>query len=203
MEIRFLKILTVIVVTGLLAGCASHQVKRIAVEEVVDLSGRWNDTDSRLVAQEMIEDALSRPWVPEFRGSHKRSPVVIIGFVKNQSHEHINADIFVKDLERTLLNSGKVKFVASRNERNWVREERDDQNKGGNTDPETVKKMGKELGADFILIGSVNSVKDEVQSRYVILYQTNLEMVDLETNEKVWIGQRDIKKVVQKSKYSL
>ncbi len=202
MRKRLLRVLTFVSAVGFLAGCAGH-VKRVAVEEVIDLSGRWNDTDSRLVAQEMIEDALNRPWVPEFRGSKNRAPVVIVGFIKNQSHEHINSDVFTKDLERALLNSGRVKFVASRDERSWVREERDDQNKQGYTNPETIKKIGRETGADFMLIGSVNSVKDEVKSRYVILYQTNLEMVDLETNEKVWIGQKDVKKVVKRSKYSL
>ena len=203
MKKEYFLIFALLAVTGLLVGCSGSQVKRVPVEEVVDLSGRWNDTDSRLVAQEMIEDALSRPWLPEFHGSHNRSPVVIVGFIKNQSHEHINSDIFTKDLERSLLNSGKIKFVASRDERGWVREERDDQNKTGYTNPETIKKIGKETGADFMVIGSVNSVKDEVKSRYVILYQVNLELVDIETNEKVWIGQKDVKKVVKRSKYSL
>ena len=199
---RFFNVL-LIVLTSFFVGCAGHHVKRIEVNEVVDLSGRWNDTDSRLVAQEMIEDALNRSWVPEFHGRNNRSPVVIVGFIKNQSHEHINTDVFTKDLERTLLNSGKVKFVASHDERTGVREEREDQNKSGYTNPDTMKKIGKETGADYMLIGSVNSIKDEVKSRYVIMYQTNLEMIDLETNEKVWIGQKDLKKVVEKSKYSL
>jgi CRISPR/Cas system-associated protein Cas7 (RAMP superfamily) len=63
--------------------------------------------------------------------------------------------------------------------------------------------FGKETGADFIVLGSINSVKDEVSGRYVILYQVNLELVDIETNQKVWIGQKNIKKSVKRSKYSL
>jgi len=183
--------------------CASKRVKRLNPDKVVDLSGRWNDTDSQLVAKEMIQDVLFRPWSQTFMGLHNRLPVVVVGPVTNRSHEHINADVFIKDLERNLLNSGKIKFVAAKGEeRDAVRDERSSQQEGY-TDPATIKAFGKETGADFIIIGSINSVKDEVSGRYVILYQVNLELIDIETNQKVWMGQKDIKKSVKRSKYSL
>jgi len=190
-------------VMGLLAGCSSTHVQRVDVGRTIDLSGRWNDSDASKVSQEMITDCLNRPWLPRFEAKNERAPIVIVGSVANKSHEHINADVFTKNLERELINSGKVKFVASRDERLSVRDERMEQNQAGFTDPETIKKIGKELGADFMLIGSINSVKDEVKGQYVILYQTNLELIDLLTNEKVWIGQEPLKKVVKKSKFSL
>ncbi len=186
-----------------LPGCASKRVKRLDPEKVVDLSGRWNDTDSQLVAKEMIQDVLFRPWSQTFMELRNRLPVVVVGPVTNRSHEHINADVFIKDLERNLLNSGKIKFVAAKGEeRDAVRDERSSQQEGY-TDPATIKAFGKETGADFIIIGSINSVKDEVAGRYVILYQINLELIDIETNQKVWMGQKDIKKSVKRSKYSL
>ncbi len=187
----------------ILAGCSSTKVKRVDVEELIDLSGRWNDTDSRLVAKEMIHDCLIRPWVDDFRDRNKRLPVVIVGLVTNQSHEHISAETFIKDLEKSLINSRKVKFVASKEERGGVREERLAQKQEGFTNPKTIKAIGKETGADYMLIGSINSIKDEVKGRYVILYQVNLELIDMGNNEKAWLGQKHIKKVVQRSKYSL
>jgi hypothetical protein len=45
--------LIVMIVVLLLGACAGPSVKRTEVDEVIDLSGRWNDTDSRLVAEEM------------------------------------------------------------------------------------------------------------------------------------------------------
>ena len=49
-------------VTCVLAGCASTpRVDRLDVESTVDISGRWNDSDSRMVAEEMIQDCLDRP----------------------------------------------------------------------------------------------------------------------------------------------
>lgn len=183
-------------------GC-STTVKRLETDDVVDLSGRWNDTDSRLTAQEIIDDALARTWIDDFREANGRKPVVIVGTIKNRTDEHINVAVFMKDMERALLNSSKVTFVASRDERGEIREERVAQNTEGFTRPDTIAPIGEETGADFMLIGSVNSIKDEFGGRYVILYQVNTEMVDLRTNEKVWFGQNVLKKSVKKSKYSL
>lgn len=183
-------------------GCAAgSQVRRTGVEEAIDLSGRWNDTDSRLVAEEMIEDCLSRPWLARFKAKHgNANPVVIVGTVLNRSHEHINTQLFVKNLERALINSGRVDFVASKDERRELREEKADMLKGF-TSEETAKSISEETGADFMLKGSVNSVKDQIKGKHVILYQTNLELIHVETNKKVWIGEKQIKKFVKRSKF--
>jgi len=194
-------VIGLIVVLGLVSGCG-RGVKRYGVDKTIDLSGRWNDTDSRLVAEEMIKDCLMRPWINRFDEKNDREPVVIVGTVVNRSHEHINSQVFTKDLEMTLLNSGQVKFVASKKERQEVRDERDSQQKGY-TDEETIKATGLETGADFMLKGSINSVKDEIKGKYVILYQVNLELIDLTNNQKVWIGQKEIKKFVKKGKFTL
>jgi uncharacterized protein (TIGR02722 family) len=192
-----------LVAAALILGCAGPKVKRTEVDETIDLSGRWNDTDSRLVAEEMIQDCLSRPWLKQFKADHSgKNPVVIVGTVLNRSHEHINTQVFVKNLERALINSGQVDFVASKEERKELREEKADMLKGF-TDVETAKSISEETGADFMLKGAMNSVKDEVKGKYVILYQANLELIHLETNKKAWIGEKQIKKYVKRAKYGL
>lgn len=200
MSAKFKLFFVGLVSCALLTGCASTKVKRVDIDDTIDLSGRWNDSDSRMVAEEMIQDSLSRPWVDVFQAKENRQPVVIVGPVNNKSHEQIEPGLFTKDLERAFLNSGRVDLVASSDERIAVRMEREDQQKGY-TDPDTIKRIGREIGADYIIIGSINSVKDEVKGKYVILYQVNLELIDLETNAKEWIGQKEIKKVVKRSRF--
>ncbi len=186
-----------------LISCATGpSVKRTGVDETIDLSGRWNDTDSRLVSEEIIEDCLSHPWLQRYQEQNQgKIPAVIVGGVKNRSYEHINTQVFIKDLERALINSGRVQFVASKDERVELREEKADQQYGF-TDRETQKSMYKEVGADFMLQGSINAIKDEIKGKYVMLYQVNLELIELETNLKAWIGQKEIKKVVKRSRFT-
>jgi uncharacterized protein (TIGR02722 family) len=152
-----------------------------------------------LVAEEMIADCLGRPWLEVYMARNDRKmPAVIVGAVKNRTDEHINVQTFVKNLERALINSGRVQFVASRDERGQIRDERVDQAEHATDD--TMKGPGKEHGADFMLIGSINSINDEIKGKRVIYYQTNLELISLENNVKAWIGEKQIKKMVKKPK---
>ena len=195
-EVMMRKVWAGIVVVLLLGCAAGTKVTRVSEEEVIDLSGNWNDTDSRLVSQEMIADCLSRPWLDDFISHNKKKPRIIVGTVRNRSHEHINTQTFVKDLERELTNSGRVVFVASREQREEIRQERMEQQLYSS--PETMKALGREYGADFILQGQINTILDEAGGKRVKYYQVELELINLETNEKVWIGQKKIKKVVQR-----
>ena len=181
-----------------LSGCgASKTVTRIEPNQTVDLSGNWNDTDSRLVAEEMITDVLARPWVSDFKAEKKRTPTVIVGTVRNRSDEHIQTIAFIKNLERELINSGRVDFVANKEERTEVRDERADQQE--NASPETMKRFQQETGADFMLRGDITTIVDQEGGDKVKYYQVNLELVNIETNRKAWIGEKKIKKLVSQS----
>jgi penicillin-binding protein activator len=196
--LRIVAAISVLIGALALSGCGSSKtVTRIEANEAVDLSGDWNDTDSRLVAEEMISDVLARPWLGEFKGEKKRSPDVIVGTVKNRSAEHIQTITFIKNLERELINSGRVSFVANKEERQEVRDERADQQE--NASAESMKKFQQEAGADFMLRGDIATIVDQDGGDKVKYYQVNLELVNLESNRKVWIGEKKIKKLVSQS----
>lgn len=181
-----------------LVACAGpdKKVTRIDPNAVVDLSGRWNDTDSRLVAEEMIKDCLGRPWYSNMIQQKGSLPTVVIGKVRNKSHEHINVETFIKDMERALINSGAVDFVANAELRSELRDEIASQ--AGNATDETRKDAGQEIGADLMLTGSLNSIIDQDGGEQVIFYQINLELVDLQSHRKVWIGDKKIKKYISR-----
>lgn len=179
------------------AGCAEKRVSRRDVGEQLDLSGNWNDTDSQMVSTDMIKDAMSFPWVDDYAKKAGKKPVVVAFGVKNRTSEHINTQTFMKDLERAFLRSGRVGVVADRDQRAELREERAEQQSGFTANP---AKVGKEVGADFVLTGVINSITDRQGKSEVIFYQTNLELINTETNEKVWIGENKIKKLVDRAK---
>jgi uncharacterized protein (TIGR02722 family) len=187
------KAIMVVVALVLAVGCGgSRQVSRLDPESSQDLSGEWNDTDARLVAEEMISDCLSRVWIDDFVREEGRKPVVTIGRIRNKSSEHIDTETFTKDFERELLNSGRVQFAGSMDERQDVREERKDQMDWASE--ETVKQLREETGADYVLLGSVKTITDQIEKKKVVFYQTDLELIDVESNVKVWIGSKEIKK---------
>jgi penicillin-binding protein activator len=185
--------------TILLGGCASEtKVTRVDTGVVTDLSGRWNDTDSRMVAETMVKEALGSPWLENYTRSKNKQPVVVVGTILNRSHEHINVQTFVTDLSRELTNSQKVTFVAGKGEREEIREERREQAVHALED--TQKAPGKEIGADYMLKGNISTILDESQGVKAIFYQVDLEMIDLENNVKSWFGQKKIKKVIERKR---
>lgn len=200
MRFSYLRLITsLFVVLGLVAGIAACKpvVTREDPNSVTDLSGNWNDTDSRKVSQEMIQDVLSQPWLSKFTRKNGHAPTVIIGTVRNLSHDHINTRTFIADIRRALINSGEVDFVASSDERGEIREERRDQDL--NASEQTRKEMGNEVGADFMLKGTINSIIDAIDGEQVRFYQVDLTLIDLSTNRMVWAGQQKIKKSIERS----
>jgi len=197
-----LRMIGSLLLIAFLMGCSSNpKITRTEADETIDVSGFWNDSDTRMVSEEMVQDSLARIWIDEWREATGKKPAVIVGSVRNRSSEHINTRTFVKDLERAFVNSGRVRVVASSDERGGLREERIDQLR--NATIETAKSMGKEIGADFMLIGGIDTIIDAAGGIAVRFYQVELELVNLESNEKVWIGQKKIKKVVEKSRFRL
>jgi len=173
----------------------NRKVTRISEKDQVDLSGRWNNTDSRLTAEEMIKECHAGGWIANHLEKTSKKPVVIVGFVKNKSHEHIEAETFVLDLEKSFINMGQVKLVQGGDKRNEIRGERGDQQ--DNASQSTMKQFGLEMGADYMLQGDINSIVDSYKSKKVVYYQINLQLTNIQTNEVVWIGDKKITKYVK------
>ncbi|MGM0419187.1 MAG: penicillin-binding protein activator LpoB [Thermodesulfobacteriota bacterium] len=190
---------TVLVFTGCMGG---PKVSRVDSDTQTDLSDKWNDTDSRLVAEEMVTDMLTFPWISKFKQKNSgENPTVIIQGIRNKSHEHIAIDTFMNDIKRAGIRSGKVEFVVGGSERTDIREERKEQDIYASD--ESRAEMGQEEGADFALSGSVNSIVDQVGGTKVVFYQVDLKLTDMTRNMEVWNGQKKIKKVMERSKFSV
>ena len=184
----------------LVPGCAKEtKVTRVDTGVVTDLSGRWNDTDSKMVAEAMIKEMVAQPWLENFTGNKGRQPVVVVGTILNRSHEHINVQTFVTDLQREMTSTQKVTFVANKGEREEIREERREQAVHALED--TQKSPGKEIGADFIMKGNISTILDESEGVKAVFYQVDLDLIDLENNVKSWYGQKKIKKVIERKRF--
>ena len=180
-----------------LAGC-SHEnwnVKRVDPSTPTDIDYRFNDEDAREVLAAMSADCMSRPWIDNWmRENGGKQPIVFLGTIKNNTQDYINTQLYTTDLQKELLNGGRVRVKAEKDARQELRDERLDTKYN---DPATVKQVAKELNADFALVGSVNDNKQRTNDgrKVVNYYQFDMELINVETAEKVWIQTKPIKKV--------
>jgi len=200
----------ILVVAILAASCSNKNVSRIEPDTVTDLSGQWNDTDSRLVANALIEQSLTDPWLSRYSNANGGdAPTVIVGDFRNRSSEHIPVNTFVNDLEKAYINSGAVTVVAGDAQREQIRDERDDQQQNARAD--TRVGLGQELGANYVLQGELQSIQDEEETtrfgatrkEQIVFYQVDARLVDLESNAVVWAGQHKIKKYIERKPFGL
>ncbi len=195
-----LKILAISSIAILVVGCGGREVTRTDPDTVTDLSGYWNETDAHMVADTMVTQCLSGRWLTDFLADRDRVgpehiPVIVVGGIYNESSEHINTDIFMNAIEQSLLESGDAQIAAGGDSRGEVRTEREDQTIFAS--PATAAAFGHEIGADFVMTGSIGSIVDEENSTRSIYYQISLELIDVETALKSWIGSLEIKKMIE------
>ena len=187
--------IAVFAVSAIAISSCSRQVTRINPDQAIDISGNWNNTDSRMVAKELTTNILNAAWLNNHTQQAGKKPVVVVGMVQNKSHEHIEAETFIKDLEQSFLQTQRIGLVQGGKKREELRGEKADQQT--NASVSTMKKFGLESGADFILQGSINSIVDSHKRQKVVYYQVNLELTNIQTNEVVWIGDKKIAKYVK------
>jgi penicillin-binding protein activator len=198
---RLVTSMAVMTAVATLAGCAGNQnwrVQRVDPATTVDVNYRFNDQDAREVFQSMVADALSRPWVDTWmRENGGQRPIIFLGNVRNETQDYINTGLFTTQVQEELLNSGRVRVKAERDARAELRDERLDTRYN---DPATIKAVAKELNADFALIGRIMDNKQRSGDGRTVVnyYQANMELINVETAEKVWINTSEIKKVARR-----
>lgn len=175
--------------------CQTRSVTRINPETQIDLSGRWNDSDSRLVADKMVNELLTSDKFKDYLKENEKKPAIVVGLIKNKTSEHIDAGTYIKKFELAIYNSNLAELVESEEFRDKLRLERAQQQDFAS--PETVSQWGKEIGADLMLFGEMTSETDTYNNRRVVNYITTLFLTDIETNKRVWYGQQEIKKLVK------
>jgi uncharacterized protein (TIGR02722 family) len=196
MRSRIYKLVLASAVVGVTFSNCGSTVSRVDENTVTDLSGRWNETDSRLTAEAITAELMDHSWYSTYASENGgKKPVIIVGMITNKSHEHIPSETFSKDIEKAIINSGRMKLVQAGNMREEIRGERADQQNFASQS--TMKKFGLENGADFMLQGTINSIVDSNSKAKTIYYQIDLELTNIQTNDKVWIGDKKIKKLIK------
>ncbi len=179
-------LMVVCLLAGLL-GCGT-KVEYGNPEAVETLTPTFGSTDLQMVAEKMVRSLLASPVIQE---GHQ--PVILVSTVTNKTNEHIDTKAITDKIRTTLLQSGKVRFVAGE-VRPEIMDELEYQTRSGYVNPETSKKIGKQVGADYLLTGDIAAIKKERGGTKDYYYKITLNLDDLETGLIAWADEKEIRK---------
>jgi penicillin-binding protein activator len=198
--LRVVNLVLVLTVSVAVASCGSKRsVSRVAANTQTDLSGNWNDTDARLTSEALIKDCFDKPWLKKFTTDKGRNPAVRVRQIVNKSDEHIDAQVFVKNIERAMVNSGVVDVVAQTGSEMGSANEERAYGASGAVSDESAPSIGNATGADYVLVGRIATIVDQIEGQKAKLYKVTFELIDSTTEKKVWMGDHEIKKVIEQA----
>jgi hypothetical protein len=156
-----------------------------AAEVAITVTVTVNDNELERISTLMARDCVAQRWIKRFQEKKGRLPVIKVLPPFERSNVRLDPLLYQKRLEAELLRTGKVRIISAAD---LAFSERSDQTRHASA--RTIKVPGRSLRPDFILVGSVLRESLDGQAGRLA---TSAELIDLKTNEKVWI--KTIKKI--------
>jgi penicillin-binding protein activator len=167
------------------------------VEEENLLTDGWSETDMQKAVQELVQSALNHRAIR----TANTPPVVMVTRLQNKTSEHIDTQNITDMITVELTKTGDVQFVdaAAREDIAAEYEYQD----SGMVNRETKKGKGKQIGADMIMNGRIESIVQEAGKDKTIYYKVTLNMTNLSTGIIMWTDHKQIRKKFRKQRVGL
>lgn len=181
---------------SLFTACGSKQFtggKYDDLSEERHLDDKFNDTDMRKIAETMVQSLIGSHIVQ----GNKKAPVVLVTLVKNRSQEHIDMKSMTDKIRVALIKSGRFRFT-DKEVRGEIAEEMGYQGASGYVDPETARKKGKQIGAEYFLTGEITDRVQEVGGKKYVYYKCTFNLVNIQTGLLDWTDEQELRKYYQK-----
>jgi penicillin-binding protein activator len=192
----------VLAVFGLaLAGCGKRGFVKgdydQDVEKVNLLNDQWSESDMQAAVKTLVSSAMAHPVI----AGAKSPPIVIVTRLQNKTSEHIETQSVTDMITVELMKTGKVQFVDAAAREDIAKEY--EYNESGMVSKETKKGKGKQIGADLVMNGRIESITQEVGKDKTVYYKVTMNMTNLSTGLITWTDQKQIRKVFRKKRIGI
>lgn len=182
--------LAVLVAIGLISGCGGRpKVSYGDPTKVETVTAEWGSTDIQAVADRMVDSLIK---IPAISGGNR--PVVQMSTIKNKTTEHIDTKSVSDKIRTALLKTSMVRMTAVSDANKEMLENLDYQANSGVVSKQTAKSVGKQVGADYLLYGEVDSIVKTAGRTTDVYYKLTLNLMDVETGLIEWSEEKEIRK---------
>ena len=184
-----------------LAGCSSApQVSYVDPNSVDTNTIGYGSTDLQTITQKMVDSMLASPAVVQITGNNQR-PTVYFQDIQNRTDQHIDTRQLSNAVSTRLIQSGKFQFLDMSQVQN-LKKQLQYQNDSGMVDKATAAKIGKQLGAQYMVYGYITSISQRNTSQQSLYLQVTMSLMNIQTGVIVWQGEKQIRKLEQRSGFS-
>lgn len=182
---RAVLVLSVLLASALLAGCAAEAIRggegtanpdldRAAFSVKLD-----RDDITYLVDDYLKKLEPSRFWQETVKGAAK-PPTVAIWPIQNATSQHLDEQMLTlqSSIETALVNTGAVR-VVDRSRQNSLARELGIQH-GAAYDPSTAQRLGRQLGVQYFFTGKITSVDERLNKQRRVQYTLFLQVIEIE-----------------------
>ncbi len=166
------------------------------VDKPMYMSEKFGYSDLKTATEKMISSLLTNPPVSQ----REDRPVVIAYGITNRTDEHLDTQALIEKIQTGLTRSGKMRFI-NKDARDKIKKEISYQ-QGGMVNPGTRTKLGKQVGAEYMITGSITSLTAEegkgirLKAERVKYYKITLELTDLNSNIIEWSEEQEFARKV-------
>jgi uncharacterized protein (TIGR02722 family) len=183
---KSLLVLTTILLLG--TGCSSFKAQRVdrneGDEKALSITDKWVQRDTEDAVKDLVKQMEKHPSFQEVLKNSKKKLKIFIAEVQNETSEPYFP---IRDINDELLNefsySGKFTLVDAEAREKLLKEIQ--YQNDGMVDSNQAKSIGKQFGADVLVLGSVRMQPESRDGKTIKQYSVNLRMTNLETAEEV------------------
>jgi len=160
--------------------------RTVSPEEELTYDETYTFADKKKIVNALVESLKTRPPL----GGATDRPIIIVYGIANRTSEHISTSGITDEIRMKILQTGKARFVNKEQRENIINET--DYQQGGRVANETKIKLARQLGAKYMLTGTLRSIEKEegrqvrLTKKSYIYYSLNLELTDIETSLIEW-----------------
>lgn len=173
-------------------GCAAFRASTadVDVEQPKHMSQNYDYTDMRNITESVVNELLASP----FLSGQAQPPVMMVAGVQNRTTRYVDTKSLTDRMRTALIQSGKAQFVNEARREELLKEQG---YQAAHATPETQAAVGRQLGAKFMVSGSLIEMESEsarqvrVSKQKVSYYKLTIEVTDLETSLITWTTEKE------------
>ncbi len=193
-NMRFSKPVAIAITAFMLlsVGCAATTRSIDPDESTIHYDANYDFSDKKEIVNKLTDSLLNTTLL----GRETSKPIIVTYGIANETAEHINTGGISDDIRLKLIQAGEYRFV-NRKQRDNALSETDFQH-AGFVPPEQRVVEGRQLGANYILAGTLRSIEKQqprefrLTKRKLVFYSMNLELTNIETGEISWADNVEI-----------